>query len=130
MARQSRKAPALAKNLAAEQRHQIDTTQDSLERLLIHIKVDAPRLALLKKNADTSVGSIGSIKCFSCAMAEPVIQRGPPTTCRRERDFCRRRQTRQKGPEDDVSAQRPEIEDHRAREMAAETAFVLAGLNI
>jgi len=49
MARQSRKAPALAKNLAAEQRHQIDTMQESLERLLIHIKVDAPRLALFKE---------------------------------------------------------------------------------
>jgi hypothetical protein len=29
-----------------------------------------------------------------------------------ERDFCRRRLARQKGPEEDVSAQRPEIGDH------------------
>jgi hypothetical protein len=47
-----------------------------------------------------------------------------------ERDFCRRRQTRQKRLEDDVSAQRPEIGDHHAREMAAKAPFVLAGLNI
>jgi hypothetical protein len=46
------------------------------------------------------------------------------------RDFCRRRQTRQKGPEDDISVQRPEIGDPRALETAAKTAFVLAGLNI
>ena len=43
-----------------------------------------------------------------------------------ERDFCRRRLARQKGPEDDVSAQRPEIGDHHTREMAAKTAFLLA----
>jgi hypothetical protein len=43
-----------------------------------------------------------------------------------ERDFCRRRRTRQKGPEDDISGQRPEIGDHRAREMAAKMAFLLA----
>src|SRR6516225_867725 len=43
----------------------------------------------------------------------------------RERDFCRRRLARQKRPEDDVSAQRPEIGDHHAPEMAAKTAFLL-----
>src|SRR6516225_7033072 len=43
-----------------------------------------------------------------------------------ERDFCRRRLARQKGPEDDVSAERPEIGDHHTREMAAKTAFLLA----
>ena len=42
-----------------------------------------------------------------------------------ERDFCRRRRPRQKGLEDGVSAQRPEIGDQRAREMAA-TAFLFA----
>src|SRR5262249_26020354 len=42
-----------------------------------------------------------------------------------ERDFCRRRQTRQKGPDDDVSVQRPEIGDHDAREMAAKMGFLL-----
>jgi hypothetical protein len=47
-----------------------------------------------------------------------------------ERDFCHRRQTRQTGPGDDISAQRLEIHDHDAREMAANTAFVLEGLNI
>ena len=40
-----------------------------------------------------------------------------------ERDFCRRRLARQKGSEDDVSAQRPEIGDHRTREMAAKRLF-------
>jgi len=40
-----------------------------------------------------------------------------------ERDFCRWRLARQKGPEDDISAQRPEIGDHHAREMAAKAAF-------
>src|SRR6516165_5544649 len=44
-----------------------------------------------------------------------------------ERDFCRRRQTRQKELED-VSARRLEIGDHRAREMAAKAAFSLADL--
>ena len=47
-----------------------------------------------------------------------------------ERDFARRRLTRQKEPEDDIAAQRPEIGDRHAREMAAKAAFVLAGLNI
>jgi hypothetical protein len=35
-----------------------------------------------------------------------------------ERDFCRRRQTPRKRPEDDISERRPEIRDHHAREMA------------
>ena len=48
----------------------------------------------------------------------------------RERDFARRRLTRQKELEDDIAAQRPEIGDHHAREMTAKAAFVLAGLNI
>jgi hypothetical protein len=47
-----------------------------------------------------------------------------------ERDFCCRRQAPRKRPEDDISAQRPEVGDHYAREIAAKTAFVLAGLNI
>ena len=46
-----------------------------------------------------------------------------------ERDFCRRRQARQKRPEDDISEQRPEIGDHESREMAAKAAFLLAGLD-
>ena len=32
-----------------------------------------------------------------------------------ERDFCRRRRTRKKRPEDDISEQRPEFGDYRAR---------------
>ena len=44
-----------------------------------------------------------------------------------ERDFRRRRLARQKGLEDDLSAQRPEIGDHHTREMAAKTAIPLAG---
>jgi hypothetical protein len=48
----------------------------------------------------------------------------------RERDFARRRLTRQKGPEDDIAAQRPEIGDHDAREMAAKTAFLLASYQL
>jgi len=47
-----------------------------------------------------------------------------------ERDFCRRRLARQKGPEGDVSAQRPEIGDHHTREMAAKTAFLLASYQL
>jgi len=35
-----------------------------------------------------------------------------------------------KTPEDDISAQRPEIGDHHAREMAAKAAFLLACVNI
>ena len=53
-----------------------------------------------------------------------------PPTCRQERDFCRRRLARRKRLRDDISAQRPEIGDHHAREMAAKAPFVLAGLNI
>jgi hypothetical protein len=53
-----------------------------------------------------------------------------PPTRRQERDFCRRRLARRKGLRDDVSAQRPEVGDHHAREMTAKAAFVLAGLNI
>jgi len=48
----------------------------------------------------------------------------------RERDFCRRRLARQKGPEVVVSAQRPEIGDHHAPEMAAKTAFLLASYQL
>jgi len=48
----------------------------------------------------------------------------------RERDFARRRLTREKEPEDDIAAQRPEIGDRHAQEMAAKAGFVLAGLNI
>jgi hypothetical protein len=47
-----------------------------------------------------------------------------------ERDFYRRRLTRQKGHGGDVSAQRPEIRDHRAREIAAKTAFLLASYQL
>ena len=35
-----------------------------------------------------------------------------------------------RGPEDDVSAQRPEIGDHHSREMAAEMAFLLASYQL
>jgi hypothetical protein len=52
-----------------------------------------------------------------------------PPTCRQERDFCRRRLARRKRLRDDISAQRPEIGDHRAREMAAKAAFSLADLD-
>ena len=64
---------------------------------------------------------------------EPVervhqLDRRPnPPSSRLEQDFCRRRLARQKGPEDDVSAQRPEIRDHHTRKMAAKAAFLLAG---
>src|SRR6516162_6427606 len=47
-----------------------------------------------------------------------------------ERDFCRRRRPRQKGPEDPISAQRPEIGDHHTREMAVKTAFLLASYQL
>jgi hypothetical protein len=43
-------------------------------------------------------------------------------------DFGRWRQVRQRGPEDDISAQRPAIGDYRAREMAAKAALLLADL--
>jgi len=47
-----------------------------------------------------------------------------------ERDFCRRRLARQKGPEGDVFAQRPEIRDHYTRELAAKTVFLLASCQL
>jgi hypothetical protein len=47
-----------------------------------------------------------------------------------ERGFRCRRLARQKGPEDDVSAQRLEIGDHHTREMAAKTAFLLASYQL
>ena len=49
-----------------------------------------------------------------------------PPSSSLERDVCRRRLARPKGPEDDLSAQRPQIGDHHAREMAAKMAFLLA----
>ena len=52
-----------------------------------------------------------------------------PPTCRQERDFCRRRLARRKRLRDDISAQRPEIGDHHAREKAAKEAFSLADLD-
>jgi len=58
------------------------------------------------------------------------IRRASPPSSSLERDFCRRRLARQKGPEDDVSAQRPEIGDHHMREMAAKTAFLLASYQL
>src|SRR6516162_9191621 len=60
----------------------------------------------------------------------PLDRRPNPPSSRLERDFCRRRLARQKGPEDDVSAQRPEIRDHHTREMAAKTAFLLASYQL
>ena len=57
-------------------------------------------------------------------------QRQENLPCRQERDFCRWRLARRKRLRDDISAQRPEIGDHHAREMAAKARFVLAGLNI
>jgi hypothetical protein len=47
-----------------------------------------------------------------------------------ERDFYRRRLTRQKGPEDDVSAQGPENGDHHAREMAAKSGLSARELSV
>jgi hypothetical protein len=47
-----------------------------------------------------------------------------------ERDFCRRRLARQKGPEDDLSARRPGIGDHHTREMAAKAAFLPASCHL
>jgi hypothetical protein len=47
-----------------------------------------------------------------------------------ERDFCRRRLARRKRLKDDISAQRPEIGDHHAREMAAKAAFLLASYQL
>ena len=47
-----------------------------------------------------------------------------------ERDFCRQRQTRQKGPQDEISAQRSEIRHHHTREMAAKAAFLLASCQL
>jgi hypothetical protein len=56
--------------------------------------------------------------------------RASPTSSSLERDFCRRRLARQKGPEGDVSAQKPEIDDSHTREMAAKTAFLLASYQL
>jgi len=61
------------------------------------------------------------------AFAANVAAISPPShflaTSSLERDFCRQRRTRQKGPEDDVFAQRPEIGDNHTREMATKRAF-------
>ena len=57
--------------------------------------------------------------------ARPTGRASPPSSSL-ERDFCRRRLAHKKGPEDDVSGQRPEIGDHHTRETAAKTAFLLA----
>ena len=53
-----------------------------------------------------------------------------PPSSSLERDFYRRRLTRQKGPEDDVSAQGPENGDHRAREMAAKSGLSARELSV
>ena len=58
----------------------------------------------------------------------PALRREPYLSL--ERDFRRRRQPPRKQPEDDISERGPEFGDYRAREMAAKTAFVLAGFNI
>jgi hypothetical protein len=59
-------------------------------------------------------GTRGGILRLVSAMA-----RGRRWDAGLERDFFRRRQAPQKRPRDDISAQRLEIGDHRAREMAA-----------
>ena len=46
------------------------------------------------------------------------------------RSCGRRCITRQKGPNDGVSAQRPEIGDHHVREIAAKTAFLLTSCQL
>ena len=72
----------------------------------------------------------------SLTAMEPSHQANPARSPRKpaffslERDFCRRRLARQKGPEDDVSAESPEIGDHHTREMAAKTAFLLASYQL
>src|SRR6516164_2861540 len=65
----------------------------------------------------------------SAAQRSQICRASPPSSSL-ERDFCPRRLARQKGPEDDVSAQRPEIGDHHAQEMAAKTAFLLASYQL
>ena len=60
----------------------------------------------------------------------PLDRRASPPSSSLERDFCPRRLARRKGPEDDVSAQRPEIGDNHTREMAAKTAFLLASYQL
>ena len=47
-----------------------------------------------------------------------------------ERDFCRRRQAPQKGPEVDVSVQRPEIGDYHVQISAAKAGFLLASYQL
>src|SRR5262245_23089456 len=44
--------------------------------------------------------------------------------------FAARDRRRQTGPGDDISAQRPEIGDHHAREIAAKTAFLQASYQL
>ena len=64
-----------------------------------------------------------------CPTSKPICDLPRAMNCQ-ERDFCRRRLARRKRLKDDISAQRPEIGDHLAREIAAKMAFVLADLNI
>jgi len=63
-------------------------------------------------------------------LRQPLDRRASPPSSSLERDFCPRRLARRKGPEDDVSAQRPEIGDHHTREMAAKRAFLLASCQL
>jgi hypothetical protein len=65
----------------------------------------------------------------SAAQRSQICRASPPSSSL-ERDFCPRRLARQKGPEDDVSAQRPEIGDHHMQEMAAKNGFSAGELSV
>jgi len=59
----------------------------------------------------------------------PARRTSPPSSSL-ERDFCRRRQTRQNGTGGDISAQRLEIRDHLTREMAAKNGLSASELSV
>jgi hypothetical protein len=75
------------------------------------------------------VFGISRMICHRRELGPRTLAIDPPSSSL-ERDFCRRRQTTQKGSEDDISAQRPEIRHHHTREMAAKTAFLLASYQL
>jgi hypothetical protein len=71
-----------------------------------------------------------SSRCRTRPRSWPRTLAISPPSSSLERDFCRRRLAHQKGPEDDVSGQRPEIGDQHTRERTAKTPFLLASYQL
>jgi hypothetical protein len=76
-------------------------------RVQASAKVSARARALLISYA---AGEPRYARRICVASSSSLIHRASPPSSSSERDFCRRRLAREKGPEDDVSGQRPEME--------------------